>query len=190
MILSRSTWEKLKGKPQLQFSFIAIRLGWNLYFIIAFISESPMSWLTSSVSLYWGIPRFVMILEKNSFRTDAMLLSFSKMLSSSSRVMFSSEITLFDNKGLTTPQDFLWSHKCFSFIFPKKFSLFDNLSISLKKRLCSGSDFYISKDKDLYNISPFIIKALWKVFEPRVFLNFRVRNKKTAISETGRWFHN
>ena len=71
MISSRSTGKKLKDKPELQLFFIATMLGWNLYFMIAFISGSPILWLTGSVSLYWEITRVVVILEKNSFKIDA-----------------------------------------------------------------------------------------------------------------------
>ena len=74
MISSYSTWEKAKDKLELQFSFITTMLVRNLYFIIAFISGLPMMWLPGSFSLYWGIPRFVMILKKNSFQTDAVFL--------------------------------------------------------------------------------------------------------------------
>ena len=62
-----STWKNLKDKAELQFFFIVSMLGWNLYFMIALISGSPILWLTGSVSLYWRIPSVVMILEKNSF---------------------------------------------------------------------------------------------------------------------------
>ena len=41
MISSRSTLEKLKDKPKLQFFFVAIVLGLNLYFITAVISGLP-----------------------------------------------------------------------------------------------------------------------------------------------------
>ena len=54
-------------------------------------------------------------LKKYSFKTDAVFLSFFTMLSSSARVIFSLETTLFDNKGLTTPRNFLLSHKSVSF---------------------------------------------------------------------------
>ena len=47
------TWKKLKDKLELQFSFIAITLGWNLYFIDAFISGSPRLWPTGSVCYIW-----------------------------------------------------------------------------------------------------------------------------------------
>ena len=111
-ILSRSTWEKLKDKPALQFFFIATKLWWNLYFMIAFISGSPVLWcLTGSFSLYWGIRSVVMILEKNSFEADAVVLPFSKILSSSTKAIFSLQTTSFDSKGLTTHQYVLLSHK-------------------------------------------------------------------------------
>ena len=45
--------------------------------------------MTGSISLYWEIPRVVMILEKTSFKTDAVFLSFSAMLSSCTRVIYS-----------------------------------------------------------------------------------------------------
>ena len=52
-------------------------LGWNLYFITALISGSQTFRFTGSVSLHWGILRVVMILQKNSFKTDAVFLTFS-----------------------------------------------------------------------------------------------------------------
>ena len=39
IISSHLTWEKLKDKPELQLSFIAIMLGWSLYFIIYFMTH-------------------------------------------------------------------------------------------------------------------------------------------------------
>ena len=42
-----------------------------------FHQRIPILWFTSSVSLYWGMPGVVMILEKNSFKIDAAFLSFS-----------------------------------------------------------------------------------------------------------------
>ena len=75
-ISSRSTWDKLKDKPELQFSVIAILPGWSLYFMIAFISGSAMLWLTGSISLYWGIPSVFMTLEKNSLKTCSVFIVF------------------------------------------------------------------------------------------------------------------
>ena len=120
----RSIWEKLKDKAELQFFFIATMLGWNLYFVIAFISGLTILWLTGSVSLHCGIPSVAMILKKNLFEIDAVFLSFSIILSFSTRwfshynfIIF--PITLFDNKGLTIPQNSLLSDKYVSLTLPK-----------------------------------------------------------------------
>ena len=68
--------------------------------------------------MYCGIPRLAVMFEKKSLRTVAVFFSFSTMLSFSTRVIFSLETTLFDNTGLTTPQNFLLSHNFFSLRLP------------------------------------------------------------------------
>ena len=128
----RSTWEKLKDKPELQFFFIATMLGWNLYFMIAFISGSPILWLNGAVLLYWGIPSVVMILEKILFKINIVLLSFYIILPSSTRVILTLWTFLFHYKGLTTSQIFLLLHKCVSFRFPKNSLLLFRKSITHK----------------------------------------------------------
>ena len=59
--------------------------------------------------------RLVTILAKNSFKTLAVSLSPLMILSPSTIVIFSFEIILFDNSGLTTLQNVLLSQKFFSF---------------------------------------------------------------------------
>ena len=123
MISSLSTWYKPKEKSELQFFFIAVMLGWNLYIMIAFINGLLMLWLIGFVSLYWRIHSFIMMLQKTSFNTDAVFLPFSTILSSSTKVIFWFETFLFDSKGLSTPQNFLLSHKSVSFKLPRNFLL-------------------------------------------------------------------
>ena len=112
MISSCSTWERLREKPELQSSLLGIMIWWHLYFIIAFISGSPMLYLTGFISLYWGIPGFVIILEKNLFKTDPVFLSFCTMLPSST--------TFFYNKGLSTPQRFYYYTRFSHWDYKKK----------------------------------------------------------------------
>ena len=100
-ISSRSTWEKLRN------SRVAIFLFCNYARVKPIFYDCFHLWLTGSISSYWGIPRVIMILEKILFKTDAMLLSCSTILSSSTKVILSLETTLFDNKSLTTPPKFL-----------------------------------------------------------------------------------
>ena len=59
--------------------------------------------------------RLVTTLEKNSFKTLAVSLSLLMILSPSTIVIFSFEIILFDNNGLTTLQNVLLSQTFFSF---------------------------------------------------------------------------
>ena len=75
-ISSLSTNEKLKGLLKLQFSLIAMMLGWTLYLTIALITESLIEADIRSCSLCCGIFRFLIIVEKKLFKTLAVSLSF------------------------------------------------------------------------------------------------------------------
>ena len=79
-ISSLSTNEKLKRVLELQFSLIAVMLGWTLYLTIAPITGSLMEAYIGSSSLYCGIFRFWIIVEKKLFKTLAVSLSFFKIL--------------------------------------------------------------------------------------------------------------
>ena len=101
-----STNEKLKLDLEIQFSLIAVALGWALYFTIALMTGSLIFSDVRSIWLNCGMLRLVTILAKNSFKTLAVSLSLLMILSPSTIVIFSFEIILFDNSGLTTFQNF------------------------------------------------------------------------------------
>ena len=101
-----STNEKLKLDLEIQFSLIAVALGWALYFTIALMTGSLIFSDVRSIWLNCGMLRLVTILAKNSFKTLAVSLSPLMILSPSTIVIFSFEIILFDNSGLTTFQNF------------------------------------------------------------------------------------
>ena len=71
------------------------------------------------------------------------ILSFSVILSSSTRVIFSLKTTLFDNKCLTTAKNVLVSYKFFSLRFPKNYLLLFRKSVT-HKFLCLTEFFFIS----------------------------------------------
>ena len=79
-ISSLSTNEKLKRVLELQFSLTAIMQGWTLYLTTALITGSLMEADIGSCSLYCGIFRFWIIVEKKLFKTLAVSLSFFKIL--------------------------------------------------------------------------------------------------------------
>ena len=70
-LFSLSTNEKLKRVLELQFYLIAIMLGWALYLTIALITGPLMEADIGSCSLYCGIFRFWIIVEKKLFKTLA-----------------------------------------------------------------------------------------------------------------------
>ena len=77
-------------------------------------------WITDilSVQSIWlncGMLRLVATLEKNSFKTLAVSFPLLIILSPSTIVIFSFETILFDNNGLTTPQNFFLLQTFFLF---------------------------------------------------------------------------
>ena len=74
-----------------------------------------LHWVTYILTHWFCILilRLYIMLEKKLFKTVADFLSFS------TRIIFSLETTLFDNRGFTTLENFLFSHKFFSLRFPK-----------------------------------------------------------------------
>ena len=82
-----------------------------------------------------GMLRLVTTLAKNSFKTLAVSLSLRLILSPSTIVIFSFEIILFDNNGLTTLQNVLFSQTFFSFKLLKH-SLLRFLKSVTQKFLC------------------------------------------------------
>ena len=150
-----STNEKLKLDLEVQFSLMAIILGWALYFTIVLMAGSLIFSDVRSIWLNCVMLGLVMTLEKKSFKTLAVSLLLLVILSSSKSLFFSFEI-LFDNNGLTTvqnfllPQTFFWfkllkysltfSQKCYTQISLFSVSIFIFLSPILEKnvpQLCS-----------------------------------------------------
>ena len=110
-----STNEKLKLDLQVQFYLMAIILGWALYFTMALMTESLIFSDVRSIWLNCGMLRLVTTLEKDSFKTLAFSLSLLMILLPSTIVIYSFEIILFDNNGLSTLQNFLLPQTYFSF---------------------------------------------------------------------------
>ena len=134
MISSLSTWYKPKEKSELQFFFIAVMLGWNLYIMIAFINGLLMLWLIGFVSLYWRIHSFIMMLEKTSFNTDAVFLPFSTILSSSTKVIFWFEtiVKAYPHPKISyyhTSQSHLSSQETFFYFFGKSIAKISLINI-------------------------------------------------------------
>ena len=97
-----STNEKLKLDLEVQFSLLAIILGWALCLTIALMNGSLIFSDIRSMWLNCGMLRLVTTLEKNSFKTLAVSLYLLTILSPSAIFIFSFEILLFDNNGLNT----------------------------------------------------------------------------------------
>ena len=133
-IYSLSTNKTLKRVLELQFSLIAIMLGWVLYLIITLITGSLMEADIRSDSLHYEIFRYWKIVEKK-FKTWAVSLSFLKMLVLSTSAIFSLDIILLDSIGLTTFQNFLLSHT-FSALRFWEYSLLFFLKSVIHKFLC------------------------------------------------------
>ena len=127
-----STNEKLKLDVEVQFSLMAIILGCALYFTVALMTASLIFSDFLSVWFNCGMLRLVTILAKNSFKNLAVLLSLLMILSPSTIVIFSFEIILFDNNGLTTLQNFLLSQTFFSFKLLKYSLLLFHKSVTHK----------------------------------------------------------
>ena len=98
--------------------------------------------------------RLVTTLAKNSFKTLAVSLSLLMILSPSTIVIFSFEIILFDNNGLTTLQNVLLSQTFFSFKL-------------LKYSLTFSQKCYTQIS--LFSVSVFIFLSL---FLRKMFLSF------------------
>ena len=92
-----------------------IILGLAIYFTMTLMTESLIFSDVGSIWLNCGMLRLVTTLQKNSFKTLAVSFSFFMILSPSTIVIFSFEIILFDNNGLTTLQNVLLSQTFFSF---------------------------------------------------------------------------
>ena len=93
---------------------MAIILGWALYFTTALMTGSLI--FSDVQSIWWNCGMLILVtLEKNSFKTLAVPLSLLTILSTLTIVIFSFEIILFDNNGLTTLQNILLSQTFFSF---------------------------------------------------------------------------
>ena len=82
-----STNEKLKLDLEVQFSLVAIILGWPLYFTIVLMTGSL---IFSDVRSVCGMLRLVMTLEKKSFKNLAVSLLLLIILSSSKSLFFHS----------------------------------------------------------------------------------------------------
>ena len=96
-----STNEKVKLDLEVQFSLVAIILEWALYFTTALMNRSLILSDVQSIWLNCGMLRLVTTLAKTSFKPLAVSLSLLMILSPSTIVIFSFEIILFDNNGLT-----------------------------------------------------------------------------------------
>ena len=100
------------------FSFIAIILGWFLYFKIAFNTGSLTFWKLRLRFSYSGIFKFFTIFEKNSFSTSAVLDSLLINFPFSLRWILSLFIDFSDKRGLTVFPNFLLFVTSFSSKFP------------------------------------------------------------------------
>lgn len=102
---SRSFWKKWKKKVFALFLY-CIYAWMGLYFIIWFIHGSLLFRLSCSAPLYWGIPGFVMMLEKKLLKIFSVFLTLSTMVLSSRKGILSLETFLFDNRFYYTPKFF------------------------------------------------------------------------------------
>ena len=114
-------------------------------------------------------------------------------MSPSKRVIFSSKATFYINKGLTTPQDFLLSHKCASFILPKKSLLIFRKSVT-HKFLCltilSSVLFSRKRFRSLYNcLWPCPIDERWLVSFFRSFFSWRACLFKITLHEQAKFLN-
>ena len=91
-------WEKLRCKSDLHSFYCFCAWMWSIFFI----SVSTIVWVIDSAWLYWGIPRIVVMLGKNYSKLwQFFIVIHNIFILSSTRVIFSLEITLF-NKSFTT----------------------------------------------------------------------------------------
>ena len=101
-------------------------------FIIALMTGSLILSDVRSIWLNCGMLRLVTTLEKNSFKTLTVSSLLLIILSPSTIVIFSSEIILFDNNGLTPFQKFLLSQTFFLFKLLKYSLLLFHKSVTHK----------------------------------------------------------
>ena len=94
-ISSLSTNEKLKGVLELQFSLIAIMLGWVQYLAITLTTGSVMEADIGFCSLYCGVFRFW----KEIIQNLSSFFIIFKILVPSTSVVFSLDITFLDSNG-------------------------------------------------------------------------------------------
>ena len=121
-------------------------------------------------------------------------LSFSTILSSSKRVSFSLKTTFRDNKGLTTPQDFLLLHKYSSFRLPKNVILLFRKSVTHKflflTQLFILSSVLFSRKifRSLNNcLWPFLIDESWLVSSSRPFFSWRACLFRITLHEQAKF---
>ena len=80
---------------------MAAILGWFLYFSIALSTGSESLSAKGLVSLNSGILKFLTALEKKRFKRSAFFSSYIVTVSSSTKVIFSFNLVLSENKGFT-----------------------------------------------------------------------------------------
>ena len=96
---------------------MATILGWFLYFSIA-LSVGLLSLSAKGlVLLNLGILRFLTAFEKKIFKRSSFCSSCVVIVSSSTKVIFSFDLVLSENKGFTVLQNCLLSSISFTFKF-------------------------------------------------------------------------
>ena len=96
---------------------MATILGWFLYFSIALSVGSESLSAMGLVSLNPGILRFLTALEKKRFKSSAFCSSYVVTVSSSTKVIFSFDLDLSENKGFTVLRNYLLSTISVTFKF-------------------------------------------------------------------------
>ena len=86
---------------------MATILGWFLYFSIALSVGSESFSAKGLILLNLGILRFLTAFEKKIFKSSAFCSSCVVTVSSSTKVIFTFELVLSDNKGFTVLQNCL-----------------------------------------------------------------------------------
>ena len=96
---------------------MATILRWFLYFSIALSVGSESLSAMGLVSLNSGILRFLTALEKKRFKSSAFCSSYVVTVSSSTKVIFSFDLVLSENKGFDALQNCLLSTISFTLKF-------------------------------------------------------------------------
>ena len=94
---------------------IAVALGCLSCFSTDFKIGFFISSATGFVLLYSGIFKFFTTFEKNEFNSSATVMSWVKILSYSTNLVFLIDLSLAERRGLSAFQNFLLSATSFSF---------------------------------------------------------------------------